>query len=460
MTKKKLVASGVALAMAAVLALTGTFAWQSISQKARNDAQATLNPGGRLHDDFNGSIKRVYVENFTDENDGGVPIYARIRLYEYMEIGEGAGKRNQDGSKADENKATSVVTGKAINAEDAWTIHGNINDKTDSDKIALYWNWTQGGQTMYMPTFDKDKDSLAADVNGTYEGTAAGDNVHYDDFTDWTKVSTKTAKEYYDNDNDSLENDHSKPADTNGNGWKQSDTEIEHTTKQTLTAEVITMDQWLDANGKNGVAGDFWVLDTDGWYYWANPVKPGTATGMLLSGISLKNPMSDSWYYSINVEAQFATADDLGWKDINDPNENKATGFYLTGSEPSANAEKLLAAAGAIPKPVADTLKIMLNGQAIDNTDVAKGATANFSVEASLLGNKVDDSKITGVKWTISGAKSATTTIDESAGALTVGADETATAFVVTATYPDYALKNIGESAVSVSIVVNVTTAP
>ena len=66
--KKAMTAVG-AVAMAAVIALGGTFAWQSISQQALNEAAAVVNPGGRLHDDFDGSNKDVYVENFTDAAD-------------------------------------------------------------------------------------------------------------------------------------------------------------------------------------------------------------------------------------------------------------------------------------------------------------------------------------------------------------------------------------------------------
>jgi len=35
---------------------------------------------------------------------------------------------------------------------------------------------------VYMPTFNKNKDSLASDVNGTYQGTVAGDKAYYDDY--------------------------------------------------------------------------------------------------------------------------------------------------------------------------------------------------------------------------------------------------------------------------------------
>lgn len=79
--KKKITTSVVAVATAAALLLGGTFAWQSISQTALNETDATINPGGRLHDDFNGENKDVYVENFADED-----IFARVRLDEYLEL--------------------------------------------------------------------------------------------------------------------------------------------------------------------------------------------------------------------------------------------------------------------------------------------------------------------------------------------------------------------------------------
>ena len=59
--KRKKTAAVVATVMAVVLALTGTFAWQSISQTAMNETTGEVNPGGRLHDDFDGRNKDVYV---------------------------------------------------------------------------------------------------------------------------------------------------------------------------------------------------------------------------------------------------------------------------------------------------------------------------------------------------------------------------------------------------------------
>jgi hypothetical protein len=81
-----------------------------------------------------------------------------------------------------------------------------------------------------------------------------------------------------------------------------------HTAKNTLNATVMTMSQWIAA-GRN--AGPFWVYDTDGWAYWAEVIEPGTATGLLLNGITPIAKLKQLWFYGINVEAQFATADDM-----------------------------------------------------------------------------------------------------------------------------------------------------
>ena len=57
--RKKQVSAVVAAVLVVAIALTGTYAWQSISQRARNEADGFVNPGGRLHDDFNGQNKDI-----------------------------------------------------------------------------------------------------------------------------------------------------------------------------------------------------------------------------------------------------------------------------------------------------------------------------------------------------------------------------------------------------------------
>lgn len=78
------------------LSTTGTFTWTSVDQRVLNETRHEGAPGGRLHDDFEGLghishghgrvNKDIYVENYSSRN-----ILARVRLSEYLEMGQGAG---------------------------------------------------------------------------------------------------------------------------------------------------------------------------------------------------------------------------------------------------------------------------------------------------------------------------------------------------------------------------------
>lgn len=311
--QKKAVSAATAVTLAAAILLSGTFAWQSISQTATNKASGIANAGGRLHDYFNGENKDVFVENFTDPDKDGVPIFARIRLDEYMEIGTGAGDKNAPGRDV-------TIIGKAdaqIDDPSTWTTHlpghlpGGEAGNTHTP-MHEYWAWEMGGKGVYMPTFNMDKDSLEADINGTYEGPdgiagpGAGDvDDRYQDYVEYEAgVSTKTEIEYY----------------TNG---KQSDAPVEHTAAETGDGKVITMEEWL-AMPEDDQIGAYWVYDEDGWAYWAQPIQPGETTGLLLNSIKPQRDPDEEWYYAINVVGQFATAGDWG-------NKNDSTGFYEDG---------------------------------------------------------------------------------------------------------------------------------
>ncbi|HJD24577.1 MAG TPA: hypothetical protein H9694_10625 [Firmicutes bacterium] len=452
--KKKMLTAVGAVAMAAVVGVGGTFAWQSISQTALNEAAATLNPGGRLHDDFDGRNKDVYVENFTDVADG-TPIFARVRLDEYMEIGLGAGTDRD--LPSDEpltvTNLTVVGQGAKINDKTTWTTRTPTSGLADEDG-EIYWAWdTEGGQTVYMPTFNKNKDSLQADVNGTYDGDGSG--TPYNDYQTYTENQQVTADATYDDDSNDVEDDGTR-------------TENEtHTAANTINGTVITMEEWLtrwetyqalvegdtepDAAAEQAqVMGDFWVWDDDGWAYWANAIEPSTATGLLLDGIELINPPSDNYYYGINVVGQFVTADDIGYLN--------GTGFYDTtnGKDtiPSENAEALIE---------------LLTGQDISLTRVVleseDGATTveksdSLLFRASVTRNGVPvETTEDDFAWSVSGNTTNATTFYTGWGGyykeLWVDKTEAAETLTVTATYTDAA----GEE-VSGSMRITVTTPP
>ena len=325
--KKKTATTVVAVATAAALLLGGTFAWQSISQTALNEASDVINPGGRLHDDFNGSDKNVYVENFAEDE-----IFARVRFDEYMEI-----VMNYGTAAEKTEKITPTATKTDV---DTYVTHkfGETNATDD------YWDWTMGGEdpdagnVYYMPTFNLNKDSLAADVNGVFNGAnfiiTDKDGTQYTDtYVEWTDGATKEGYEIYDGDTNNVDELYDAEADPhvlqdtvndiiengtastyyNADNLMLTDGKEEHTAAQVNpNTGFISMAEWQAklANGED--TDNYWVYDTDGWCYWSSPIGKGETTGLLMDGIALDEVMDDTWYYAINVVGQFITADDIG----------------------------------------------------------------------------------------------------------------------------------------------------
>ena len=314
-----------ATVVACALFLTGTFAWQSISQEALNEKAGASNPGGRLHDDFDGTNKDVYVENFTD-TETGVPIFARIRLQEYMEMGADAGKKKEDPSR----KVTVIgKEGADINKPSTWNVHkqeyvasGSTGTTNPETIFHDYWTLEFGGSTVYMPTFNKNKDSLESDQNGTIGGldgkygTADDHDKPYSDYKTYEVGQKETQDAIYDADDNDTDEKTAAEVDVNIKKVPE-----EHEAKATEEGTVITMAEWKAQGAK---AGKYWVYDTDGWAYWASPIEPQTATGLLLSGIQMQRQPDEDWYYAINVVGQFATSGDWG-------KQEDSSGFYKDG---------------------------------------------------------------------------------------------------------------------------------
>jgi len=312
--KKRIISAVLAVALLLGIFTAGTFAWNAISMNALNEAKAdNILPGGRLHDDFNGQNKDVYVENY-----GTMPIYARIQLSEYMEIGDGAGLKGAlqaDGTYAvdPDNQATSLDSHSTISDPKTWDIHAPAADDPavcpnvpGSDQFHDYWTWTMGGQKVYMPTFDKDKTSLATDITGLNTfGITSSDYQH--NVTD-PQANSNGANNIFGRDGSHDQytvGQQITDTATYKGGVQKTET---HTAQDTLPGSVMTMSDWV-AGGC--VPGPYWVYDADGWAYWAQAIQSGTATGLLLDQINLKAEMDDNWYYAINVVGQMASLNDI-----------------------------------------------------------------------------------------------------------------------------------------------------
>ena len=280
MSKKKTYAVIVAVSLIGTL-IIGTFAWTNFGASIINsffgqgrpggddngngdNGQERLKaPGGTLHNDYveGEPYRDIYIENWGTE-----PMIVRIRLAEYMEIGPGAGNVNG----LDNNQAVSLVSGAALNDVETWTpFNGNLDDidirhaNSDNKSFRDYWRWTMGGQKFYFPA--------PLELRGTVDENGV-------DF-----VSTRS------------------PAFISGSALDLA--------AQTISpdAEVKTMAQWVS---EGEPVGNFWVVDTDGFSYWAAPLEPREATSLLLHKVELiENPTYD-YFYGIHVDGQMATIDD------------------------------------------------------------------------------------------------------------------------------------------------------
>lgn len=331
---KRLVGAALACVTAASLLASGTLAWTSFSQMAQNmtlvDGLDDSLIGARLRDDFDGANKDVYVENF-----GTQPVFVRVSLYEFAERGPEAGEFTNPG-----RDATPFISTANFDDVSTWRrhTHATATDPTGNsdatNPFREYWQWGMGGSKIYMPTFNRDQDCLRSDITGPrawadanateeYQAMVRDPQTHTTPDFDWDMPGTHAQW---------------APAGTARTAVSQftggENASVTQTSRSTLTpgqtcdtslpAEfpgVVTMAWWL-ANGEPN--GDFWVMDSDGWFYWASPLMPeedytvsnerrlpSTATSLLLSYIELQQQSDEPVFYVIHVNMQATSLEDL-----------------------------------------------------------------------------------------------------------------------------------------------------
>ncbi|MBQ8401183.1 MAG: hypothetical protein IJX14_04550 [Clostridia bacterium] len=426
-TTKKVLTAGLATVIAASTAMAGTLAWQSLNQRAVNVIEGVVNPGGRLHDDFDGKEdKNIYVENFGTTN-----IFARVRLSELLVRKDGITEATLTyaDAEADPKAIINIPEGNSgnINLTDSanYVPYDFENKTSQADK---YWEKVFGGDSVsYIPTFNMDKNSFAADLNGVpdYDGSLINHGEEWDTYQT-ALTDGMTSKEIY----NAIEDEtmvkgetltataigESSAADAATANTTESEYVFEvknalHSADTTISATVMTMDEWV--NDYNSEKGPYWVYDTDGWFYWAQPIEPGymydytydedgnitskdeagnsikvlvptdkdNTTGPLLNALVDLGAIDEDYVYAINVDGQFVTMNDLGDPEAND---GMGSGFYDTskGSAPSDEALKLLEAIGAVTPAEEES-----EGGEEDDEGEDDGSTISLMIGTEYLGN-------------------------------------------------------------------------
>lgn len=293
-----------ATVLAVMLLSSGTFAWQSISQLATNEMIRKIDtPGARLHDYFDGSNKDVFVENYA-QGENAPDVYARIKLSEYFEYGLKAGTTESTNATILRGDIKGDVP-PLLGGKDTWDIYDYTASQSLEENIRTYRDLFLGGETIYLPTFNRNNTDASAEQNGTFLGTDLNGwenrNSRYDDYTPYV--------EFQEYPGILVSQDDTVGSATN------------HTATKTANATIMSMEQCL----VDRPIGDIWVFDETGWAYYAKPIEAGSTTGLLLDGIKVHENPREEWYYAIEVTTQLATYGDWG-VEAND--ENAAIGIY------------------------------------------------------------------------------------------------------------------------------------
>ena len=280
---RRLGATVVATALAIAILLGGTFAWTAISQRAANVDFDITESGGRVHDHFDreSGNKDVFAENY-----GNNPLIVRIRLSEFMQI---------DG--------TSLVPSATLENRDSWTpinISSMDNIRPAPNPFREHVSWEMGGQTWFMPTHNRDNTDLRTETSGDGMDYIEVSDIYFG--MDTTQGSTAAFRPENGTANRVVEGDTHTDTLITRTGTTP---DVTHTAQQTIAQEqgVITMYRWIE---QGRPLGNFWVVDEDGWAYWANLLQPGEATSLLLNSIDVFAPEGE-WFYGIDVYGQFAT---------------------------------------------------------------------------------------------------------------------------------------------------------
>jgi len=193
-------------------------------------------------------------------------------------------------------------------------------ENSEPSAFRAYWALTQdGGSKHFMPTFNQDPVSREPDVKGDAWGLVPMSPEQPNSTRRGLPHAVEDERDYLTDQayayppeaglSDYFEQNPTYEATVKSYDWDldihiMDTAPVPHTARETLDAKIMTMEQWHDA-GKP--VGEIWVLDTDGWAYWASALEPGDATGLLLNEMTYISPAIGTIYYAIYADAQMAT---------------------------------------------------------------------------------------------------------------------------------------------------------
>ena len=299
-SKSRLIAGAVAGAAAFTLLLTGTFAYIDNDQHKTNALRTGQNISVTLNDDFKPPAdwvpgtevnKDVSVTNLATSDSA---IFVRLQFKEYLEFFPQVLIVDSEDNPL---LFATYASGAKIGQYMLWSEKPAGYDYTKYTVDGVDYCLTQNSELkdgIYgKPMYEKG----ALNVFGTATKAsypAQDHSIQKTDECDYnvTKWNGTTRV--------------SGIKDQNGTGTS----DIANYISWTMDADVVSMADWI--NGTRTL-GDFWIIDTDGWMYWANPLEPGETTANVMDAVTLTqlpNHATDMEYY-IHIDMETCTGNEF-----------------------------------------------------------------------------------------------------------------------------------------------------
>lgn len=284
---KKMISGTVAVILAIAMALAGTYAFYYAPEKLANLVEGK-GAGFPIfgHDDFVKQEDGTYNKDVYVENTGSTPAFVRVKLEEIF--------IHRDTLLCGKEVVTDAETGKTELVGKAHVPAVNtditIGNTKEDQLVHQFFTWKMGRSAAEGPLYYLSAEAKTATDDPDYYYVAQEDKTEATEIFFENNIARNNSNHVY--------------------------TDGETGVKAAPPCEVITMDAYMKLENVHAFTG--WVIDTDGWCYWSQPLGEKQTTGLLLDAVQIKQPPQYDYTYRIDVTFQAVDNVDKNiWLDAN-----------------------------------------------------------------------------------------------------------------------------------------------
>ncbi|MCI9413806.1 MAG: hypothetical protein HFJ79_01335 [Clostridiales bacterium] len=306
--RNKAATAATAVVLSAALLMTGTFAWNDFSQKKLNELAGVLNYDVALVEDFEETSDWSFAnpdvnKDVSAANKGDNAAYVRINLREYLQVRPFTYTNDSYVKDAEGNPVRFAVDK-----------NGEYIPSTAADPKAFGVDFSGDIGVKYF-VVAQGADQTIATMDSTNENGQIGKFMINPALPDGGKVYADDKVEHYGADKKAATTDEEmayaihKFTDT-PDPWQ---TKVEEYVNWKMGPAVKTMAEYKTLSADDKKDAKFWIVDTDGWCYWSQPLAKDEQTTLLLDAATLKKAPKGDLYYAIHSTMQAVDKENLGW---------------------------------------------------------------------------------------------------------------------------------------------------